>query len=50
MNDFERTEYDAETAQLRATLDPAALKAAWAVGRAMTLDQAVALALGEMSD
>ncbi len=50
MNDYERAEYDAETAQLRAALDPAALTAAWAAGRAMTLDQAVALALGEMSD
>ena len=45
MTDYERAEYDAEAAQLRATLDPAALEAAWAAGRSMTLDDAVKYAL-----
>ena len=40
--DFERC-----VAQLQATLTPADLSAAWAVGRALSLDAAVAAALSE---
>jgi predicted ATPase/DNA-binding SARP family transcriptional activator/Tfp pilus assembly protein PilF len=38
--------YECETAALRATLGDAAFASAWAEGRAMTMAQAVALALG----
>jgi predicted ATPase/class 3 adenylate cyclase len=42
---IERAEYDAELARLRAALAPAALAGAWADGRSLTMDEAVALAL-----
>jgi predicted ATPase/class 3 adenylate cyclase len=47
MADYERPEYEREVAALRAQMDAAAFGAAWAEGRAMTLDQAVAYALQE---
>jgi non-specific serine/threonine protein kinase len=47
----QREEYDRNMATLRARLDETALAAAWAAGRAMTLEQAIddALALDEAS-
>ena len=42
---IERHEYESELAQLRAILDPAAFERAWADGRSLTADDAVALAL-----
>ncbi len=42
---IERHEYESELAQLRAILDPAAFEHAWADGRSLTADEAVALAL-----
>jgi len=45
MLSIERVEYDAELARLRAALAPATLAEAWADGRALTIDEAVALAL-----
>jgi predicted ATPase len=44
MTDFEREEYDARVGELRAALGEAALATAWAVGRAMSVNDAVALA------
>jgi tetratricopeptide (TPR) repeat protein len=44
---FERAEYEAALARLRAALEPEALERAWAEGRALTLDQAIALALSD---
>jgi predicted ATPase/class 3 adenylate cyclase len=41
----ERAEYDAAVSQLRETLDEAAFDSAWAEGRRLTTDEAVALAL-----
>jgi predicted ATPase/class 3 adenylate cyclase len=41
----EQAEYDAAVGQLRASLDPALLDPAWAEGRRLTTDEAVALAL-----
>jgi hypothetical protein len=41
----EREEYDAAIGQLRNALDATALDSAWAEGRRMTTDEAVALAL-----
>ncbi|MDQ2942000.1 MAG: tetratricopeptide repeat protein, partial [Chloroflexota bacterium] len=41
----EREEYDAAISQLRDRLDATALEAAWAEGRRLTTDEAVALAL-----
>ena len=43
----EHDEYDAEIERLRGLLDPEALRAAWAEGRAMSSAAAVALALSE---
>ncbi len=43
----DQPEYDRNLAHLRATLDEAAFAAAWAEGRALTLEQAVAQALSE---
>jgi hypothetical protein len=40
-------EVDDATARVRAVLDEAAFAAAWEEGRALTLDEAIALALGE---
>ena len=45
MTAYERREYDAAVAQLRAGVDAATLEAAWARGRALTLDEAVTYAL-----
>jgi tetratricopeptide (TPR) repeat protein len=42
---MERTEYDAEVARLREEPDQVALRSAWAEGREMTADEAVAFAL-----
>jgi hypothetical protein len=41
----ERAEYDAAVGELRAALDATALDSAWAEGRRMTTDEAVALAI-----
>jgi predicted ATPase/class 3 adenylate cyclase len=46
MADYERAEYDTETTQLRAALDPARLEMAWGAGRASTMEQAIEYALG----
>ena len=43
----ERAEYDAEVERLRALLDAAALRDAWAEGRGLTAADAVALAVSE---
>jgi hypothetical protein len=43
----ERAEDDIDIATIRAALDESQLAAAWAEGRAMTLEQAVAYALDE---
>jgi hypothetical protein len=45
MLSIERAEYDAQLAQLRGSLTPTALAEAWADGRSLTMDEAVALAL-----
>jgi predicted ATPase/class 3 adenylate cyclase len=45
MTDFERDEYDAAVSRLRAALGQEALASAWAEGRGMTADAAVAFAL-----
>ena len=45
MTSLERTEYDAEVDRLRQALDTAAFQAAWAEGRGMTVDAAVAFAI-----
>ncbi|HEX2221063.1 MAG TPA: adenylate/guanylate cyclase domain-containing protein [Candidatus Limnocylindria bacterium] len=42
---FERVEYEAALRSLREQLDPTAFGAAWAAGRRLSLDDAVALAL-----
>jgi DNA-binding CsgD family transcriptional regulator/tetratricopeptide (TPR) repeat protein len=41
----QRAEYDRQVATVRTTLDEETLAAAWAVGRAMTLDEAIEYAL-----
>ncbi len=46
MTAIERTEYDHNVSALRAQMDEAAFTAAWAAGRALTMDEAVALATG----
>ncbi len=43
----DRAEFDRNLAAVRAQLDEAAFAAAWQTGRAMTLEQAIAYALGE---
>jgi hypothetical protein len=43
---MDRAGYDLSLAGLQARLDPASFTAAWAEGRAMKLEQAIALALG----
>ena len=43
----ERAEYDSELHATRARLDSAAFDAAWRAGQAMTLEQALELALSE---
>ena len=45
MRDLERLEYDQAVSALRGQLDQAAFATAWAVGRALTMDQAIAYAL-----
>ena len=44
---IERPEYDEKVARLRAELDEAALRSAWAEGREMKADEAVAFALSD---
>ena len=43
----ERAEYDTELSATRAQLDTAAFDATWRAGQAMTIDQAMELALSE---
>ena len=45
-----RNHYQRTLAAVRAVLDPAAFEAAWAAGRALTLDQAIAYALDESAE
>jgi non-specific serine/threonine protein kinase len=45
----ERSEYTEQVAALRAQMDEAAFAAAWASGRALTLDQAIVYALAHES-
>jgi hypothetical protein len=47
MTPEERTEYDREVTALRAKLDPATFNAAWAEGRAMTIEQAIEFAISD---
>ncbi len=47
MTPIERREYDREVAQLRARLEAAKFEQAWAAGRAMTMEEAIALAVSE---
>jgi hypothetical protein len=47
MTAFERDEYDAAVARLRAELDEEAIRGAWADGRLMSADAAVAFALSQ---
>jgi hypothetical protein len=47
MNPQERTEYDREIAELRANMDEKTFASFWAVGRAMTMEQAVSYAISE---
>ena len=42
---YDQERYDHHLADLRAQLDPAVFAAAWAEGRALTMEQAVAFAL-----
>jgi len=44
---IERAEYDRHLEQIRQSLDPAALESEWAAGRSMSMDEAIAFALGE---
>lgn len=44
---FERTEYDREVAALRVQMDAVVYASNWAVGRAMSLEQAIAYALAD---
>jgi predicted ATPase len=46
MTAFERMEYDREISDLRANMDEAIFAKAWAEGRDMTMEQAIAFALG----
>jgi tetratricopeptide (TPR) repeat protein len=50
MTAYERREYDQAVAQVRAQTEPALVEAAWARGRALTLDDAVKYALAEGSE
>jgi hypothetical protein len=49
-NQAARALHERQVAALRAQLDPATFAAAWAEGRAMTLDEAIAYALEEPAD
>ena len=42
-----RPEYDQAVVQLRARAEPAVMEAAWARGRALTMNEAVAYALAK---
>jgi tetratricopeptide (TPR) repeat protein len=44
----ERIEYDRYLERLRASLDPAKLESEWAVGRAMSMEQAIDMAVGDV--
>jgi predicted ATPase/class 3 adenylate cyclase len=46
MNPMEQVEYQREVNDLRANMDEATFARAWAEGRAMTMEQAIAFALG----
>ncbi len=46
MRASERAEYDQNGSALRMQMGPQAFAAAWAEGRAMTMEQAIQLALG----
>jgi tetratricopeptide (TPR) repeat protein len=46
MTEMERTEYEREVADLKANMDENGFTSRWAEGRAMTMDQAIQLALG----
>jgi hypothetical protein len=46
----EHAEYAAAQARLRAALEPATLERTWAEGRALNMEQAIALALEEAHD
>jgi hypothetical protein len=50
MTVMEHREYEQAVAQLRAQTDPAIVEAAWARGRALTMEEAVAYALSEGGD
>jgi tetratricopeptide (TPR) repeat protein len=47
MTPEEQTEYDREATALRAKLDPATFNAAWAEGRAMTIEQTIEFAISD---
>jgi hypothetical protein len=49
MTDDERVEYDREVSALRAQMAETAFVSAWAEGRAMTMEQAIAEALNDLS-
>jgi hypothetical protein len=46
----EHADYDAAQARLRAALEPATLECTWTEGRALNIEQAIALALEEAHD
>jgi predicted ATPase len=50
MTDYERVEYEQVVAQARSMLDEAEFIALWAEGRSMTMEPAIAFALGESDD
>jgi predicted ATPase/class 3 adenylate cyclase len=47
MNPYEKIEYDIEVGALKNDLSAASLEVAWAVGRQMDIDQAIALAISD---
>jgi len=47
MTPVERVEYEQAVSNLRAQTDEAAFSLAWGEGRAMTLEQAIAYAVGD---
>ena len=47
MTGMERDEYEREVSALRAQLDVSTFTKAWAQGRAMTMDEAIALAIDD---
>jgi hypothetical protein len=50
MTDYERVEYEQVVAQARSMLDEAEFIPLWAEGRSMTVEPAIAFALGESDD